>query len=69
MLAVVGPGAEVGWRVGALGRGIGCPADLAGTDPMLVSPTLASAMVPLSRRTMAATPTTAHAWETRLNFS
>jgi hypothetical protein len=36
---------------------------------MLVSATRASAMLPLLRLTIAATPTTAHACAVRLNFS
>ena len=40
-----------------------------GTRPMLVSPILASATCPLERRATAATPTIAHAWAVRWNFS
>ena len=40
-----------------------------GVEPMFVSPTLASAIEPLSRRTAAATPTIAHACAVRWNFS
>ena len=40
-----------------------------GVEPMLVSPTRASAMVPPSVRTVAATATIGHWWATRTNFS
>ena len=40
-----------------------------GVEPMLVSPTRASAMVPPSTRTVAATATIGHWWATRTNFS
>ena len=45
------------------------PRPAAASDPMLVSPIRASAIVPLSRRTSAATPTIAQACATRWNFS
>ena len=54
----------------------GCPASAAsvararsGVEPMLVSPTRASAIVPPSARTVAATATIGHWWATRTNFS
>ncbi len=40
-----------------------------GVEPMLVSPTRASAMVPPSTLTVTATATMAHWWATRTNFS
>lgn len=40
-----------------------------GVEPMFVSPILASAIEPLERLTAAATPTIAHAWAVRWNFS
>ncbi len=56
--------------------GIGTPAAagsaaaaLTGTEPILVSPILASATVPFERRASAATPTVAHDCAVRWNFS
>ena len=40
-----------------------------GVDPMLVSPTRASLIVPPSTLTAAATATIGHWWATRTNFS
>ncbi len=40
-----------------------------GVEPMLVSPIRASAMVPPSTLTVAATATIGHWWATRTNFS
>ena len=40
-----------------------------GVEPMLAIPILASATCPFERRATAATPTIAHAWAVRWNFS